>query len=148
MPRSTLIIALCLCAGLVATGGGSALAISGFSDGGVTARQAQYIAPSSSGSPPGSPTTTPTTTTTPSLTPQGGPGTGPQGSGPANSGRNAAANEVAPTAEQAARETEAVSQEGKLAFTGWAALPILGLGVALLFAGLVLHRRTRPHPVS
>jgi hypothetical protein len=48
-----------------------------------------------------------------------------------------------------ARESAAVLDDGELPFTGWAALPIMLLGVALLVSGVVLRRRTAaPHAAA
>ena len=43
---------------------------------------------------------------------------------------------------QPSRQVEAGANENKLPFTGFAAIPILIGGIALLSAGLVLRRRT------
>lgn len=45
---------------------------------------------------------------------------------------------------QTSRQVEASTRPGgTLPYTGWAALPVLGLGLALLVAGFALRRRTR-----
>jgi hypothetical protein len=47
----------------------------------------------------------------------------------------------APAPAQAPRQAQAVADEGELPFTGFAAIPVLILGIGLLTSGLVLRRR-------
>jgi hypothetical protein len=49
----------------------------------------------------------------------------------------------APTAAQPARQVEAGQSTNQLPFTGFAAIPVLLAGVALLGGGLAIRRRTR-----
>ena len=115
--RSRLAIVAALVIGLVMTTGGTGLAISGFSD--QSPAQNQYGAP------------TPVN----------------QVLGEEQSGENPGAGEDPGAGEQPdgdlqpARQVE-VSASDELPFTGFAALPILVGGVALLSAGLVMRRRT------
>jgi hypothetical protein len=141
---SVLVVAL-LTLGFAFSAGGTGLAVSGLASD-TTAVQAQYP-----------PTTTPGGTTTqavPSLDggavqgeteTVGGGGSGGSGGGDDDSGDPAGdvageQAEVAPGDE--GREVAAVTDEDELPFTGWAALPIMLLGLAMLTAGLVLRRRT------
>jgi hypothetical protein len=137
--RSRLAILGMLVLGIVLSTGGAGLAVSGFASQNGNAAQTQY----------GTPTTTPTDTTTP--TGGGGkPGGGVLGEeesgGPAG-GKNEN-NGGSPTGgkeTQPSRQVESGAQGNggeQLPFTGFAAIPILLGGVALLGTGLVLRRRT------
>jgi hypothetical protein len=118
--KSRLTILAMLVAGILLSTTGAGLAISGSSSRG-DAGVAQYGTP------------------TPTATPQGDV-LGEEesgGNGTSNSGGNAPAEETQP-----ARQVEAGSGSS-LPFTGYAALPILIGGVALLGGGIVLRYRTR-----
>jgi hypothetical protein len=77
-------------------------------------------------------------------TPPGGGVLGDQDSGngtqPNNGGGNSAPKPAAQV--QPARQVEAGANNSKLPFTGFAAIPVLLGGIALLSAGLVMRRRT------
>ena len=129
--RSRLAIIAMLVFGMVLSTGGGALAVSGFTSQSDNAAEQQY-----------------------------GPGTNDNGDngvlgeeesgGPAGGQENGGA--PAPTEDQGtqpARQVEAGAQgtgEAQLPFTGFAAIPILLGGVALLTAGLVLRRRSANDP--
>ena len=122
--KSRLTILAMLVAGILLSTTGAGLAISGSSSRG-DAGVAQYGTP------------------TPSATPQGdvlGQEESGGGNGNGNSNGNAPAAPPAAAA-QPARQVEASGTS--LPFTGYAALPILLGGVALLGGGLVLRQRTR-----
>lgn len=155
---SSLLVSLCLALGIVSTGAGGALAVSGLSSS-PTAVKAQYApvvtAPNSSpntntdtnsnnnaGTNSG---TSPDNAQSPSLgasspkTPSGKPTSTSSGSG-------VNAQEVtpsAPSAAQAARQVSASgSTSGQLPLTGYLAIPTLLLGIGLLAGGLLVRRRT------
>ena len=138
--RSRLAILGMLALGMVLSTGGAGLAVSGFASQNGNAAQNQY----------GTPTSTPTTP--PSSTPDSGGGDndvlgeedsgGPAG-GTDNEAPSGGGNEDTPA--QPARQVESGAQgngDEQLPFTGFAAIPILIGGVALLTTGLVLRRRT------
>lgn len=135
--RSRLAILGMLVLGMVLSTGGAGLAVSGFASQSQNAAQSQY----------GTPTPTPTETTTP--TGGGKPGGGVLGEeesgGPAG-GQNENNGSPTPSTEtQPSRQVETGAQGNggeELPFTGFAAIPILLGGVALLGTGLVLRRRT------
>jgi hypothetical protein len=114
--------------------GGAGLAISGFASQTDNAAGTQYG----------------TTTPTPESTTEGGGKNNVLGEeesgGPAAGGEeNAPAPAPEQTESQPARQVEAGAQGGgeeQLPFTGFAAIPVLLGGVALLTTGLVLRRRT------
>ena len=110
-----------LAAGTILMGAGTGLAVSGIS-GSDDAGKAQY------------PTTSTTTTTT---TPQSGVAGANDGGGVAG-----AIRESAPSAAQDAQQLEASSDSGgSLPFTGFAAIPLIAIGIGLLGGGLALRRR-------
>jgi hypothetical protein len=119
---------------MVLSTGGAGLAVSGFASQTGNAAQTQYG--------------TVTATATAESTTQGGRNDvlGEENSGgPASGGseNNGTAGEEA--ASQPARQVEAGAQGSgteQLPFTGFAAIPVLLGGVALLTTGLVLRRRT------
>ena len=130
--RSRLAIIAMLVFGMVLSTGGGALAVSGFTSQGDNAATSQY-----------GPTTTNDTGKNGVLGEEesGGPAGGQE-----NSGGAAPAEEQGT---QPARQVEAGAQgtgEEQLPFTGFAAIPILLGGVALLTAGLVLRRRSADDP--
>jgi hypothetical protein len=117
---------------MVLSTGGAGLAVSGFASQTGNASQAEY----------GTVTATPTETTEGGVLGEdesGGPagGTENNNGGPAGS---PAGGSTQPT-----RQVESGAQGnggGQLPFTGFAAIPILLGGVALLVTGLVMRRRT------
>ena len=135
--RSRLAIIAMLVFGMVLSTGGGALAVSGFTSQSDNAAKQQYG---------------PSTTGTPDNGDKGDSGNNgvlgeEESGGPAGGEENggaAAPTEVQST--QPARQVEAGAQgtggEEQLPFTGFAAIPILLGGVALLTAGLVLRRRS------
>ena len=129
--RSRLAILGMLVLGMVLSTGGAGLAVSGFASQNQNAAQSQYG---------GTPTPTPTGT------PPGNEVLGEEESGgggkpkPENGGPAGEQEESQP-----ARQVESGAQGNggeQLPFTGFAAIPILLGGVALLGTGLVLRRRT------
>jgi hypothetical protein len=129
--RSRLAIIAMLVFGMVLSTGGGALAVSGFTSHQDNAASSQY-------GPGGDDDD------------QGVLGEEESGGPPAGGEENGAApagGEDQGT--QPARQVEAGAQgtgEAQLPFTGFAAIPILLGGVALLTAGLVLRRRSADHP--
>jgi hypothetical protein len=138
--RSRLAITALLATGALMSSGGAALGVSALSTD-LSASAAQYG------------------TTTQQVAGTGAAGTGTGGAGNANTlgasdsgsspagtednGGVAAATATQPTATaQAARQVSA-SQANELPFTGYAAIPLLLVGLGLLAAGLVLRRTTR-----
>ena len=118
--RSRLAILSMLVLGMVLSTGGAGLAVSGF------ASQHQNAAASQYGTP----------------TPEGGTNPGNDVLGEEGSGGPTENNGGSPTA-QPERQVESGAQgNGQLPFTGFAAIPVLLGGVALLGTGLVLRRRT------
>ena len=120
--KSRLVVLSMLVLGMLLSTTGAGLAVSGLS--GDNASISQYAKPSPAG---------------------GGGVLGDQDSGegdeaPATGGGGTApsgGNDVQP-----ARQVEAGANENELPFTGFAAIPVLIGGIALLSAGLVLRRRT------
>lgn len=134
--RSRLAILGMLVLGMVLSTGGAGLAVSGFASQNQNAAATQY----------GTPTPSPTVTT------NGGPKPGNDVLGEEESGGPAAGHNGAPGGQnennqpaQPTRQVETGAQSNggeQLPFTGFAAIPILLGGVALLGTGLVLRRRT------
>jgi hypothetical protein len=122
--KSRLVILTTLVLGILLSTAGAGLAVSGLD--GDNASIAQYAKP----------------------TPSGGGVLGDQDTGsgtkPAtnNGGGGTSPNTTTTTNVQPARQVEAGSGNGNLPFTGFAAIPVLLGGIALLSAGLVLRRRT------
>ena len=122
--RPRLAILTMLAVGILLMGAGTGLAVSGLS-GEENASEVVY------------PTTTTTTTTTTSTNGVGG--VAGAGTGGLQQAKEPAAKEVAQVA--------AAGDEGdSLPFTGFAAIPVIVVGVGLLVGGLVLRRRTWPTP--
>jgi hypothetical protein len=143
-----------LVTGMLFSTAGAGLALQGGSN--DNASIAQY----------GTPTPTPTCTATPSgstspaggtpaectPTPEGGvlPAEAGNGGSHASGGGNAPAGGTAPAEATNANTTtqptrqEAVATNSQLPFTGFAAIPVILGGLALLAGGLILRRRTRP----
>jgi hypothetical protein len=119
--KSRLVILTMLVLGMLLSTTGAGLAVSGLS--GDNASIAQYSKPTGGGGVLGDQDT--------------GSGTAPEENG---GGGGTAPNEAAST--QPARQVEAGANNSQLPFTGFAAIPVLLGGIALLSAGLVLRRRT------
>ena len=122
--KSRLVILTMLVFGMLLSTAGAGLAVSGFSSQ-TDASTAQYA----------------------TETPSGGGGGGGDVLGDEDAGTNVApesgGGDDSPSAVQPARQVEAgATTNSKLPFTGFAAIPVLLGGIALLSAGLVLRRRT------
>ena len=117
--KSRLVILTMLVLGMLLSTTGAGLAVSGLS--GKNASIAQY------------------STSTPTGGVLGDQDTG-SGTAPEENGGGTAPNQAANT--QPARQVEAGANNSQLPFTGFAAIPVLLGGIALLSAGLVLRRRT------
>jgi hypothetical protein len=115
--KSRLVILTTLVLGILLSTAGAGLAVSGLS--GDNASIAQYSTPTPTGGVLGDQDT----------------GSGTQ---PSNGGGGTAPK----TSVQPARQVEAGANTNSLPFTGFAAIPVLLGGIALLSAGLVLRRRT------
>jgi hypothetical protein len=159
--KSRLAILGMLVAGMLFSTAGAGLAISGVAQSGDNAAVSQY------GAATPTPTATPVCTPTPTGgTQNGGADNNVAPAGPCGEGGVLPAEETnAPTPEsetspsaagggggggvlpaeesQPARQQAAAAQTSQLPFTGFAAIPVLLGGLALLSGGLVLRRRTR-----
>jgi hypothetical protein len=126
--KSRVAILAMLVTGMLFSTAGAGLALSGNSQ--TNASVAQY----------GTPTSTPTATTTPTG------GVLPAESGHAPATGNAPTGGVAPATASNTQPTrqEAAATNSQLPFTGFAAIPVILGGLALLAGGLVLRRRTKP----
>lgn len=149
--RSRLAIMAVLATGAVMSTGGAALGVSALSTD-LTASSAQYgtpatATPSATGNSGVLGTSGSGGTTTPTAGSAGVKGAGT--SSPRNSGvAGESTSGTTPTAvAQAPRQLEA-SQGDQLPFTGYAAIPLLLGGLALLAVGLVLRRSTRREPTQ
>jgi hypothetical protein len=153
--KSRLAILGMLVAGMLFSTAGAGLAISGVTQSGDNAAVSQY----------GTPTPTPVCTATPpgDTTPTSENGGGTNNASPDACGEggvlpaeetNAPTSDTAPSAasgggvspaeeSQPVRQQAAAAQTSQLPFTGFAAIPVLLGGLALLSGGLVLRRRTR-----
>ena len=105
---SRIAITILLALGIMMSGAGAALAVSGLADDGVGAAQVQY----------------------------------PEEQDEEGSDEQEVLGESASGGEAQADEQAAAADEN-LAFTGFAAIPLLLLGVGLFSAGVVMRRRTR-----
>lgn len=161
--RPSLAVALCICLGAILSSGGAGLAVSGLASTDSTAVEAQYPTTPTTTTTATTPTTgytttTPTTGYTTTTPTQGYTtttttttettetiGTAPTvagnssggGSSPSVAGETASG--TSPT--QAAAQTGATQGSGSLPFTGFAAVPVMLVGLALLMAGVMLRRR-------
>jgi hypothetical protein len=116
--KSRLVILTMLVLGMLLSTTGAGLAVSGLS--GRNASIAGYTTPTGGGVLGDQDT---------------GSGTQPENNGGGNAPDTS-------TKTQPARQVEAGANNSKLPFTGFAAIPVLLGGIALLSAGLVLRRRT------
>jgi hypothetical protein len=165
--KSRLAILGMLVAGMLFSTAGAGLAISGVTQSGDNAAVSQYATPTPTSTPVCTATPSPNSN---SGTPNGGtnngapndmcaeggvlpaeeenaPSSKPNGeTAPAseNGGGGGGGGGVSPAEEsQPARQQAAAAQTSQLPFTGFAAIPVLLGGLALLSGGLVLRRRTR-----
>jgi hypothetical protein len=118
--KSRLAILAMVAFGMLFSTAGAGLAVSGITSNSDNASVAQY----------GTPTPTPTTT------PEGGVL-------PAEETNNAPSGGVSPAEETQPTRQEEATTTSQLPFTGFAAIPVMLGGIALLTGGLVLRRRTR-----
>jgi hypothetical protein len=117
--KSRLVILTMLVLGMLLSTTGAGLAVSGLS--GNNASVAQYATP----------------------TPTGGGGVlGDQDTGSGTAPENGGGTAPNEATTQPARQVEAGANNSQLPFTGFAAIPVLLGGIALLSVGLVLRRRT------
>jgi hypothetical protein len=126
--KSRLTILAMVAFGMLFSTAGAGLAVSGISSN-SNASVAQYGTP------------------TPSPTPEGmtAPASEEGGVLPAEESNNAPEGGVSPAEEESTQPTRQVeaTTESQLPFTGFAAIPVMLGGIALLTGGLVLRRRTR-----
>jgi cytoskeletal protein RodZ len=143
--KSRLAILGTLVVGMVFSTAGAGLAVSGFTH---NASVAQYSTPPPTSVPP---TSVPPTNVPPeSVPPTSGPQTPPPAGAVLPSHAESPGSKTSPRAGaqpaeqvQPARQVEAATSAGSLPFTGYAAIPVLIGGLALLTGGLILRRRTR-----
>ena len=126
--KSRLTILAMVAFGMLFSTAGAGLAVSGISSN-TNASVAQY----------GTPTPTPTPESTSVAAEEEG------GVLPAEESNNAPEGGVSPAEEESTQPTRQVeaTTESQLPFTGFAAIPVMLGGIALLTGGLVLRRRTR-----
>ena len=117
--RSRLAILLMLVLGLTFSTTGAGLAISGFADGDGQAAQTQYD------------------------TDDDGGGVLPDSDDGDNGGGGVTPDSDDEADVQPARQFESATSGGSLPFTGFAAIPVLLLGLGLLSAGLIVRRTSR-----
>ena len=117
--RSRLAILLMLVLGLTFSTTGAGLAISGFADGNGQAAATQYDNDDDGG------------------------GVLPDSDEGENGGGGAAPDTSDEADVQPARQFESAANGGSLPFTGFAAIPVLLLGLGLLSAGLIVRRTSR-----
>src|SRR3954468_4338124 len=116
--KSRLVILTTLVLGILLSTAGAGLAVSGLS--GDNASIAQYS----------------------TSTPTGNGVLGDQDTGSGTQPANSGAGNAPTTSVQPSRQVEAGANNSSLPFTGFAAIPVLLGGIALLSGGLVLRRRT------
>jgi hypothetical protein len=126
--KSRLAIVAMVAFGMLFSTAGAGLAVSGIGSSTDNASVAQYG--------------TPTPTTTPTDTREEGGVLPAEETNNAPEGGVAPAEATQPEAAQPARQVEATTAS-QLPFTGFAAIPVMLGGIALLTGGLVLRRRTR-----
>ena len=145
-----------LVAGMLFSTAGAGLALSGVAQSGDNAAISQYVAENPTPTPTPVCTPTPTGGTKPAGE-NGGSNAAPDACGeggvlPAEE-TNAPSSDTAPAEEsgggvapaeetQPSRQQAAAAQTSQLPFTGFAAIPVLIGGLALLTGGLILRRRT------
>jgi hypothetical protein len=147
--RSRLAITALLAAGALMSTGGAALGVSALSTD-LTASSAQYGPPPEVPPPPVVTPPTPPPTPTPPPESSGVLGSSTEGgTAPATAGtpresgtKGASAKPSTAATAQVPRQV-AASSANELPFTGYAALPLLFVGLALLASGLVLRRTSR-----
>jgi hypothetical protein len=156
--RSRIAIVAVLTTGLAFSGTGATFALQG-SSGAHNASEAQYPPPlATPGDQSGQPTlvpgpSTPNDQTDPSSGPGGqttdtiDPGSGDQGDtkpgGTSGGGNPSGTSGGDPV--RATRQVAATGSAGDLPFTGFAAIPLIAIGFAMLLAGLLMQRaRRRP----
>ena len=145
-PRTSIATAVLIATGLLFTGGGASLAVSGLASD-TTAVKAQYAPPAV---PPVAGVTVQggtTTTPTPTTTTDDGDDVGVQGetdSSPDPSLGGSAGEQDQQPAQSAPQQVVAASGGDELPFTGFAAIPIVVIGALLIAAGALLRRRTQP----
>ena len=139
--RASIAAALTMALGILLTGGGASLAVSGLASD-TTAVRAQYA-------PPVTTTATPspqvgvagTTETTPVTTTDDDSAVGGE-SDEEDPSLGGNAGETDTGAAQAPNQVQVASANDELPFTGFAAIPIVILGALLIAAGALLRRRT------
>jgi cytoskeletal protein RodZ len=137
--RTSVAVAALLALGLTFTGGGAAVAISGFAAD-TTAVNAQYSTPTPV-------TPTPTSTVDSNVGVQGETDTSttttPTTTTPSDSSLQGESDELTnPTLAEAPNQVAAANANESLPFTGFAAIPIIVIGALLIAAGALLRRRT------
>lgn len=145
--RSRLAIAVLIAAGALFSTSGAALGVSALSTN-LTAGAAQYGAPVPAGPPAGGQVLGVSDTSPPGG--DAGVAGVSDGGEDAVAGETAVAGEAAesaPAAAQASRQAQAL-QGDQLPFTGYAAIPLLLMGIALLASGFVLRRRASGGPAQ
>ncbi len=149
--KSRLAMTAMLVSGLLMSGTGATLAVSGSTDNAATAQYPAVATPTTRSEQP--PVAPPTSGVLPAGPTSGGEAPAPAptdgGTAPATAPKAAPkAQEEAPAArEQGAQPAQQVAAstgngEKQLPFTGFAAIPILLGGIALMGGGLVMRRRT------
>lgn len=137
--RSRLAVTSMLTVGALMSTGGVALGVSALSTD-LTARAAQYGAPTSTATPTAG--TLGASSNSDGTSPTGGSGDATTEPTPSVGGVAGFATTDGPVAAQAPAQIEAVAS-GELPFTGYLAIPLLLAGLVLLAAGLVLRRGGR-----
>lgn len=143
--RSRIAITALLASGALMSSGGAAIGVTALSTTG-DASQAQYgpveTVPAEPRSEPAAPQGTPVAPQGETVAPRSDTLAGDDEGATPSSGSKDAGDESTPTAEaQPARQLESGGGD-ELPFTGYAAIPLLLVGLALLVSGLVLRRTT------
>ena len=142
--RTRLAITAMLVVGFALSGAGAGLAVSGISGDDSSSSSAEYSQPPTTTTTTTAPTTT-TTATTPLLpttqtTPPASGQLGEQDQGEAPEETTAPEEQAEVAQPQEPRQLGAETGGSELPFTGWAAVPVLLIGLALVGAGLTLRR--------